>query len=237
MNSAVYGHDPGVDSTFVFDVNETLLDSSALDEFFASAFGSERVRQEWFAQLLQRALICNAIGEYYAFPELAAMALDQVAARYGKEEIAERAAILERFTHMPAHADVTPALEHLKKGGVRLAALTNSPKAGAERALTSAGIRDLFDRVLSVEEVRCFKPDRRVYEMAAQALDEAPSRLWLVSCHWWDCLGASRLGWKTALVRRSGSYNDGLMVRPVFDLGDLHTLARELDAVTAPRAF
>jgi hypothetical protein len=39
----------------VFDVNETLLDLTALDPPFEAAFGRSAVRREWFGQMLQSA--------------------------------------------------------------------------------------------------------------------------------------------------------------------------------------
>ena len=41
----------------VFDVNETLLDLRALDPAFAQVFGDAGVRREWFAQMIQSALV------------------------------------------------------------------------------------------------------------------------------------------------------------------------------------
>jgi 2-haloacid dehalogenase len=35
-----------------FDVNETLLDLSALDELFEEALGDAALRAQWFAQML-----------------------------------------------------------------------------------------------------------------------------------------------------------------------------------------
>ena len=37
----------------VFDVNETLLDLSALDPHFERIFGDAAIKQKWFAQVLQ----------------------------------------------------------------------------------------------------------------------------------------------------------------------------------------
>jgi 2-haloacid dehalogenase len=226
-----------VESTFIFDVNETLLNAAILDDLFREAFGTSRARPEWFAELVQRALICNAVGEYRPFPELAAVALDAIGVRYGMHAVPNRNAVLEAFAHAPAHGDVAPALGYLRDAGARIVALTNSPLASAEEALAAAGIRDFFAQLLSVETVRCFKPHRRVYEMAAAAVHEAPSRLWLISAHWWDCLGAARLGWKTALIRRAGTHNDATMVLPALEGDDLVTLARALAPATERRAL
>lgn len=231
------GDDSGVETTFVFDVNETLLDTSVLNEHFESAFGAARVRGEWFAEVVQRALICNAVEEYRPFPELAEAALDALAERYGNLEFRERDAILRTFLRLPVHADVPAALAHLKAHGMQVIALTNSPRDQAEHALTSAGVRDLFTMVLSAETVRRFKPDRSVYEMAARAAHDEPSRMWLISAHWWDCLGAARLGWKTLFLRREGSHNDTRMVIPRMEAADLQTAVHQLTGVTVSPAL
>ncbi len=231
------GHDPGVETTFVFDVNETLLDAGVLDEPFSAAFGAARVRSEWFAEMVQRALICNAVDEYRPFPELAEAALDAIAERYGNLEFRERDAILRTFSRLPVHADVPAALQHLRAHGMRVVALTNSPLEQTEYALANAGVRDLFTTVLSVETVRRFKPDRSVYEMSARAVHEQPSRLWLISAHWWDCLGAARLGWKTLFLRRDGSHNDARMVLPRREAADLQTAVHQLTGVRVSPAL
>jgi FMN phosphatase YigB (HAD superfamily) len=51
--------------TIVFDVNETLLDMSALDPLFADAFGDKGVRRVWFFQTLQNAMSATILGSYF----------------------------------------------------------------------------------------------------------------------------------------------------------------------------
>ena len=65
----------------VFDVNETLLDLKALDEHFARAFGDAGVRQAWFAQMIQSALVATVTDAYADFGTLGGAALDMMAAR------------------------------------------------------------------------------------------------------------------------------------------------------------
>ena len=111
----------------MFDVNETLLDLGALDPFFERTFGDAAVRGLWFAQMLQLALTATITGEYRPFGEHGIAALEMLGARRGVAiGDAERAAVREGMTSLPAHPDVRPALERLRAGGVRLATLTNS---------------------------------------------------------------------------------------------------------------
>ncbi len=192
-------------TTIVFDVNETLLDLSALDSLFAEHFGDAAVRHSWFTQVLQSALLSNILGEYRDFGVMAAAALEMVAARSAITLSAEASReILGGMRTLPAHPEARDAIVRLKQSGCRLATLTNSSPAMVHDQLRSSGLVDLFDASISVDRVRCFKPARVVYEMAAAELGEDADNLWLVAAHNWDTTGALRAGWKAAFVQRSG---------------------------------
>jgi len=92
----------------VFDVNETLLDLSALDQEFEGIFGNRDVRGDWFAQVLQNSLVATIKGNYDDFGKIASAALDMTAQRYNIEfHEKDRKAILGGIRRLPAHPDVT----------------------------------------------------------------------------------------------------------------------------------
>src|SRR5919199_3862721 len=94
----------------VFDLNETLLDLSALDPAFARAFGDAEVRKNWFKQVLELFLTATVIDEYQSFDKLAEAALEMVAEQERVElDAADRAAIKETMRKLPAFPDVRPA--------------------------------------------------------------------------------------------------------------------------------
>lgn len=69
---------------------------------------------------------------------------------------------------------VKEAFEALHHSGIRLACCSSSPKASVERALGEMEIRDLFDQVISAEDVAHQKPDPETYLKAAEALGMKP---------------------------------------------------------------
>jgi 2-haloacid dehalogenase len=210
----------------VFDVNETLLDLSALGPHFARAFGDAAVRREWFQQVLQSALVATILGEYRDFDAIQATALDMTAARHQRMLADEaRTAILGTMHRLPAHPDARPALERLRAAGLRLAALTNSPLRMAEEQLTSAGLRAYFEQVLSVDAVRRLKPAAEVYHMAAQRLGVPPDQTRLVAAHAWDVAGAMRAGCAAAFVARPGQVLDPLFPPPDVEGANLEEVA------------
>ena len=103
---------------------------------------------------------------------------------------------------MPAYDDGAPALRQLEKAGHRLAVLTNSERATAERHLTGAGLDTFFERVIGTDEIGAYKPERGVYLRALELLGADASDAWLVAAHDWDLVGAHSAGLRTAFVDR-----------------------------------
>ena len=77
------------------------------------------------------------------------------------------ARLLEAYLTLTAFPDVKPGLEALKRRGLRLAILSNGAPKMLQAAVRGAGIVDLLDGILSVEEVKIFKPSPRLYHLAS----------------------------------------------------------------------
>jgi len=140
----------------------------------------------------------------------------------------DKRGILQRMLSLPAHPEVSAALEKLHAAGYRLAALTNSHHKAAESQLANAGIRHHFERVLSVDAVRRFKPAPETYAYAGSELKAAPGEMMLIAAHPWDILGAMRAGLRGAFIRRSGKAWFGKTLKPEFIAADLAELTTQL---------
>jgi 2-haloacid dehalogenase len=133
-------------SAIVFDVNETLLDLSALDPAFESHFGTGDYRKEWFNEVLKLAFVSTIVGHYSDFGVIGQAALEVLEKRHGKPCTEEqRQKTLSTMRKLPPHADVPEGLEILKEHSFRLVALTNSTASTVEAQLTHAGIRNFFE--------------------------------------------------------------------------------------------
>jgi 2-haloacid dehalogenase len=213
----------------VFDVNETLLDLTALDPPFERAFGRPGVRREWFGQLLQSAFVSIITDSYADFGTIGRAALDMVAGRHGVELGADdRDAILGTMRQLPPHPDVRGALERLRDAGLRLAALTNTTEAVATAQLTNAGLAPLFERILSADAAKRLKPSREAYETAAASLGLPVTEIRLVAAHAWDVAGALRAGAAAAFVARPGMVLDPLVPSPDVVGVDLEEVATRI---------
>jgi 2-haloacid dehalogenase len=213
----------------VFDVNETLLDLRALDAPFEHVFGDAAVRNQWFQQLLQNALVSTVTDAYADFGAIGRAALQMVAARRGHElSEDDTALILGTARRLPPHPEVRGALERLKGAGFRLASLTNSTEAVARAQLENAELASLFERILSADSVRRLKPAREPYQMAARELGVEVGQVCLVAAHAWDVAGALRAGCRAAFVARPGMVLDPLAPEPDVVGADLAEIAERL---------
>ena len=60
----------------------------------------------------------------------------------------------------------------------------------------------MLDDIISVEDVKVFKPNHRVYNLAAERMGAQNSQLGLVSSNNWDIVGAASAGLRTFWIHR-----------------------------------
>jgi 2-haloacid dehalogenase len=210
----------------LFDVNETLLDLTAMDPHFQRIFGDAGVRVTWFSQMIQSALVATVTGAYRPFGAHAMAALEMTAEQAGIQLAdGDREAVAAQMRQLPAHPEVADALHRLGDAGLRLAALTNSTEEVARAQLEHAGLIDAFELVLSADTVGRLKPAPEPYLMAAKRLGAAVDQVRLVAAHAWDVAGAARAGCATAFVARPGKVLDPLVERPEIVGADLAEVA------------
>lgn len=216
----------------VFDVNETMLDLRALDPHFQRAFGDAGLRQQWFAQFIHNAFVATITDRYQPFGAIGAAALEMIAARRRVTlSPADRTAILSGINTLPPYPEVHAALERLRSAGFRLASLTNSTAEVAMAQLTHAGLADLFEKILSADEVRRLKPAPEPYRYAAQEMGVDVGQLRLIAAHAWDIAGALSAGCAAAFVARPGMVLDPLVQRPDIVGADLREVVEHILAV------
>ena len=192
-------------TVIAFDVNETLLDLRALDAAFEELLGSAALRPQWFAQMLQLSFVGGLTGDYVDFTSAQHAALLMIAQRQGHPVTAEDAtAMVDRMSSLPAHPEVDGALRLLRGTPLKVVALTNSVATVAEAQLSNAGLRDLFDAVISADSVQRLKPAPEPYQAVAQRFGVDTSEVRLVAAHSWDVSGALSAGCKAAFVARPG---------------------------------
>lgn len=190
----------------LFDVNETLLDLTPVQQTVGVALGGHaELIKLWFTTMLQYSLVTTVADQYFDFGEIGAACLRMVAQTRGielSEEASKQA--LAPIRSLRPHPDVVPALEQLKGAGYRLVTLTNSSNAAVNDQMKNAGLTRFFESLLSVEGVKKYKPHADVYRWAAERVGVPLADCLLVAAHGWDVAGAAWAGMQTAFVARPG---------------------------------
>lgn len=217
----------------VFDVNDTLLDLTALDPLFERDLGSAMLRKMWFGEMLVTAMTLNHIGRYESFSDIGRACLATTAARAGvRLPSSATEEILQGMRTLPPHPDVVPALKKLVAGGVTLATLTNSPPETAEAQLEHAGLTAYFGECITVADAGFLKPTYEVYAAAERRLTMPASALTLVAAHTWDLAAAAHAGWQTAFVNRGNQVPHPLFPSPDIVDHDLAAIAERITTQT-----
>jgi 2-haloacid dehalogenase len=212
-----------------FDVNETLLDLSVLDEEFRQRLGDAGLRPAWFQAMLQLAFVGGLTGNYVDFTTAQRGALTMIAERAGRAlSDADVDAIVGHMRDLPPHAEVPAALTRLHDAGFRMVALTNSPLDVARDQLSNSGIASSFDDVVSADEVQALKPAPAPYRLIAERYGIGISEICLIAAHGWDISGALAAGTTAAFVARPGAMLSPIGARPAVVVPDIAALAEVL---------
>jgi 2-haloacid dehalogenase len=191
---------------FVFDAYGTLFDVFSVTALCEELFPGKghALAQLWRVKQLQYSLLRSLMGRHTDFWQLTGDGLVYAARSLKLDLTSERRTrLMEAYLSLTAFPDVQPGLEALKQCDLRLAILSNGEPRMLEAAARSAGVFDLLDRIISVEEVEIFKPSPRVYSLGPERLNVSPMELGFVSSNSWDVAGAASAGLITFWIQRS----------------------------------
>ena len=214
----------------VFDVNETLSDMVPLGRRFADVGAPDLTAKVWFASVLRDGFALAVAGDSATFATLGSAALRTVLTGLPLTRDLEAAVehVMAGFMELGVHPDVPDGVRALTESGRRLATLSNGSTAVADRLLSSAGLREHFERLLSVEDAGVWKPAHGAYHYAARTCDVELSDMMLVAVHPWDIDGAARAGMQTAWIDRDGRPYPTFFATPTHTVSALPELAERL---------
>jgi len=215
-----------------FDVYGTLIDTHGvvikLREFIGD--NAEEFSRIWREKQLEYSFRRGLMRSYVTFGVCTSQALDYTSTHLGIEFTHDqKAALLAEYCVLPAFTDVEKSLMGLKADGHSLYAFSNGTADAVESLLTAAGIRSLFEGVVSVDDRQTFKPNPDVYEHLLKATTASADNTWLISSNPFDVIGAVSYGLCSAWVRRSKkSIFDPWGVDPTLTITTLRELAVEI---------
>jgi 2-haloacid dehalogenase len=162
---------------------------------------------------------------YQSFWDITRASLRYALARLGLAHThANEVALMEQYAELSAFPENLAVLRTLRERGVATAILSNGSPEMLQSAVHSAGMSELLDAVLSVDNVRQFKTTPTSYQIVTDHFGFAPAEVLFVSSNAWDALGATWFGFTTLWVNRQGLPPEAIGPAP-------HHTGRDLTAV------
>jgi 2-haloacid dehalogenase len=220
----------------VFDAYGTLFDYASAAARCRTDIGGdwERLTLLWRDKQLQYTWLRTIQGRHADFWHVTGAALDYALETLGIFDRPLRDKLMSLYLSLDAFPEVPAMLARLRTAGVPTAILSNGSPRMLEAAVNNAGIGNLFDHVLSVEEVGVFKPHPKVYQLAVDRLGIPAEAISFQSSNAWDAYAASAFGMRVIWCNRYGQRPESLPgtpdgeVRSLSDLPQLVEASRQL---------
>ncbi len=210
----------------VFDAYGTLFDVQDAARQARDLLGDQwqPLAETWRAKQLQYTWLRSLMRKHVDFWQVTGDALDYAMAGLEIKDAKLRKRLMALYLEAAAYPEVKETLSRLKKGSLTLAILSNGTEKMLASAAANAGITDLLDAVLSVEEVGVFKPDPAVYLLAVDRLGLPPERMCFVSSNAWDAHAAKAFGYQVIWCNRFQQARERIPEPPDAEIDNLSAL-------------
>ncbi|HWK46503.1 MAG TPA: haloacid dehalogenase type II [Stellaceae bacterium] len=222
---------PGIRAC-VFDAYGTLFDFGSAADRCRDVLGdrSAPLSALWRDKQLQYSWLRALQDRHVDFWQVTGDALDYALETLGIVEEGLRQRLMDLYLTLDTFPEVPAMLRHLREVGMKTAILSNGSPGMLAAVVDNAGIGDLLDEVISVEEVGVFKPHPRVYQSAVTRLGVPAGAISFQSSNAWDAHAASAFGMRVVWCNRYGQRAERLPGRPDHEVISL----AELPALVSP---
>jgi 2-haloacid dehalogenase len=210
----------------VFDAYGTLFDVTAAANRCRGDIGErwQPFAELWRTKQLQYTWLRSLMGRHADFWQVTGDALDFAMVSHGIEGAALRTRLMELYLTLDAYPEVPSVLRQLKSNGYRCAILSNGSPRMLDAAVAHAGIAELLDAVISVEDAGIYKPHPSVYQLAVDRLALPATAMTFQSSNGWDAYAAKAFGFRTVWINRFAQPAERLPEKPDEELRTLTAL-------------
>lgn len=194
--------------TLAFDVYGTLINTHGLLQQLQMLVGdkAQSVSNSWREKQLEYSFRRGLMNSYLPFTECTRSALEYACKVHQvvlNDE--QKQGLLEAYGKLPAFDDTLVGLQGLDGEQFNCFAFSNGTEAAVRGLLEHAGITALFSDVISVDDLKTFKPNPATYDYFLQRSGGEKSRTWLISSNPFDVIGARHAGLRAVWVQRSAA--------------------------------
>ncbi len=209
----------------VFDAYGTLFDVNSAAEKCKEKIGNkwESFANFWRITQLEYTWLRSLMKRHKDFWQITEDSLDKSMKVFSIDK-KMRDELLNLYKVLTPYSEVKDVLINLRKKNLKIAILSNGTPTLLNKLVTSNDLNDLFDDLFSIEEVKVYKPDSRVYEIPVKKYKIKSNEVTFLSANTWDVSGGGNYGYNSIWVNRNKSHFDILDYHPKNEIGNLSQL-------------
>ena len=209
----------------IFDAYGTLLDVNSAAEKCKNKIGDkwEPFANYWRTIQLEYTWLRSLMNRHEDFWQITEDSLDK-SMKIFKINTSMKNELLDLYRVLSTFPEVSETLKILKEKKYKLAILSNGTPSLLKELVSSNNLENMFDDVLSVEEVKTYKPHPNVYSIPIKKYQIEKNQFAYLSANSWDVSAAGNFGFNAVWVNRNKNIFDNLDYKPITEINNLSDL-------------
>mgnify|MGYP005991618319 CR=1 FL=1 len=209
----------------VFDAYGTLFDVNSAAEKCKSKIGDkwEYFADYWRTTQLEYTWLRSLMNRHKNFWQITQDSLEK-SMKVFKIDESMKGELLNLYKSLSPYSEVKGVLKKLKEKNYKLAILSNGTPDLLKQLVKSNKLENIFDDLFSIEEVKVYKPDSKVYDIPLKKYKIKKEEIIFLSSNTWDVSGGGNYGYKAVWVCRNNSTFDNLDYTPKNKINNLSQL-------------
>ncbi len=213
----------------IFDAYGTLFDVNSAAEKCKDKIGKkwENFSNYWRTTQLEYTWLRNLMGRHKDFWQITEDSLDK-SMKVFEIDSSMKIDLLNLYKILSTFPEVKDALNILKEKKYKLAILSNGTPSLLNELVKSNNLDNIFDDVFSIEEVKAYKPDPKVYNIPIKKYQIQKNEVAYLSANTWDVSAGGNYGFNPIWVNRNNNIFDNLDFKPVNEIKNLKDINKLL---------
>ena len=209
----------------IFDAYGTLFDVNSAAEKCKNKIGDkwEPFANYWRTIQLEYTWLRSLMNRHEDFWQVTEDSLDK-SMKVFKINALMKNELLDLYRVLSTFPEVSETLKILKEKKYKLAILSNGTPSLLKELVSSNNLENIFDDVLSVEEVKTYKPHPNVYSIPIKKYKIEKNQFTYLSANTWDVSAAGNFGFNAVWVNRNKNIFDNLDYKPITEINNLSDL-------------
>lgn len=209
----------------IFDAYGTLFDVNSAAEKCKNKIGEkwEPFANYWRTTQLEYTWLRSLMGRHQDFWKVTEQSLDK-SMKIFQIDTSMKDELLDLYKVLSTFPEVKETLKKLKEKNYKLSILSNGTPSLLKQLVSSNNLESIFDDVLSIEEVKIYKPHPNVYNIPIKKYQIEENQFAYLSSNTWDVSAAGNFGFNAVWVNRNKNIFDNLDYKPITEINNLSDL-------------